>query len=83
MKGKIKDINWKKGMVSVKTETEGYSIFEILTDKNLHLGDEMNWDEVHPLGHSKIINLTTNEEFEVYFQNHWVKPEDLRRLLLF
>lgn len=83
MKGVIKDINWDKGMVGVETESEGFSLFQILTDDNLHLGDEISWNEDHPLGNADIRNLTTNEKFEVFFENHWVKSDDLKRLLLY
>ena len=83
MKGIIEDINSEKGMVGVKTENEGFTIFQILSDDNLHLGDELTWDEDHPLGHSDIKNLTTDEQFEVFFENHWVRTNDLKRLLLY
>jgi hypothetical protein len=83
MKGKIIDINWKRGMVGVQTETEGLSIFEMLSDDNFQLGDEVSWEESQPLGDCIISNLTQSEKASVYFQNHWVKKDSLNRLLLY
>jgi len=83
MKGIIKDINWDKGMVGVETKNDGFTIFQILADDNLHLRDELTWDEDHPFGHADIKNLTTDEQFEVFFENHNVGTDNLKRLLLY
>ena len=70
-------------MLSVRTETEGYSIIELISDHELYVGDIVSWNEDHPLGDCIIVNHTRNEKIDVYFQNHWVKEADLRRLLLY
>ncbi len=81
MKGQITNINLQKGMVAVLTDTEGYSIFEILSDDNFEIGDEVVWNENHPLGDCEIDNVTQDEKQEVYFQNHHVSSESLKKLL--
>jgi hypothetical protein len=83
MKGVITDINIKKGMVSVQTESEDFSIFEILGDDNFEIGDEVEWIEEQPLGGSKITNFTQNETSDVFFQNHWVSLANLKKQLLY
>ena len=69
MEGIIKEIDLKKGMVTVSTEN-GYSIFEIISDDNFNIGDEVNWKEENPFGDCRIYNASENEYCEVYFQNH-------------
>ena len=81
MEGIISDINWERGMASVKTEMGDYSIFEIQSDDNIHKGDEISWDGIQPMGDHKIKNITEDEELTVYFQNHSVSIENLREQL--
>jgi len=83
MKGKIFEINQKRGMVAVLTESENFSIFEILTYDNFEIDDEVSWTENHPLGDCKIKNLTKNEMFIAYFQNHWITKDNLRKQMLY
>ncbi len=70
-------------MVAVLTDTEEYSIFEMLSDTNFEVGDEISWNENHPSMHTMIANLTKGEQVEVFFQNHWVSKNDLERQLLY
>lgn len=79
MKGVISDINLQKGIVAVLTESEGYSIFEIISDDNLEIGDELNWSENLPMGTCAINNITKNEIINVYFQNHWYSNENIKK----
>lgn len=81
--GTIYDINSQRGMVAVLTETNGFSIFEMLWDDNFKKGDEVSWKGDNPLGDCKIKNHTEDEEAEVYFQNHGVTQSNLRRQLLY
>jgi hypothetical protein len=70
MKAKIDSIDWKKGMVSLTREDGGQSLFEILSDDNFEIEDEIMWEEHNPFGHCRIANLTQEEIAEVFFQNH-------------
>lgn len=44
MTGVISKIVIKRGLVTVSTEI-GFSIFEILSDHNFDIGDEVQWKE--------------------------------------
>ncbi|MEW7292114.1 hypothetical protein [Aquimarina sp. 2304DJ70-9] len=57
-------------MVKVLTDDDSYSIFEMLSDDNFEIGDEVFWEEHNPLGHADISNLTKGEMAEVFFQDH-------------
>lgn len=82
MKGTVCAINKQRGMVAIKTETDGFSIFELFGDDNFNLGDEISWSEDTPLGDCKVKNHTEDEFAEVYFQNHGVTEGNLRTQLL-
>jgi len=79
MQGKIYNINWKQGIVAVLTDSENFSIFEILSDDNIGIGDEVFWNENHPLGDCKIKNISKDETIQVYFQNHWIEEKKLQK----
>ena len=82
MKGRIAAINAQRGMVAVATETEDYSVFEILGHGSFETDDEVSWDG-RPLGRHPIQNHTKGKTVDVYFQNHWVHKDQLRQQLLY
>jgi hypothetical protein len=77
MKGKITHINQVRGMGAVKTETEGYSIFELLSKVDIAIGDEIEWENDTNAGTTKVRNNTKNISFNIFFQNHRVGEEIL------
>lgn len=79
MKGTVTEINSARGMVAVSTE-EGFSIFELSGDE-VQVGDVVSWSATRPFGSETITNHTQGNRVEVYFQNHWVTPEQLRAQL--
>lgn len=81
MSGVISHHNPQKGMVAVKTDT-GYSIFELMVDMEYEIGDMVSWQPDTACGDTIIKNLTKNRVAKVYFQNHWVHPNQLRQQLL-
>ena len=81
MKGTISEINFKANQVAVSTENGDFSIFELLSQSEVEVGDEVEWLENNPLGHGLIKNLNSNEEIEVFFQNHWVSKDNLHKQL--
>ena len=83
MKGRIVDINWKRGMVAVLTNEGGYSVFELLSTDTIEIGDEVEWKNDTSLGHTQIINKTKSDGFEVYFQNHHISKSNLKKQLLY
>lgn len=70
MKAIVKKIDYQKGEVTVETEDNNISVFEMLSDDNFEIEDILSWKEYEPLGHCKIKNITQNEVVEVFFQNH-------------
>jgi predicted 2-oxoglutarate/Fe(II)-dependent dioxygenase YbiX len=83
MTGHIVDINWRRGMVAVDTHGYGYSIFELLSEAEFEAGDEVAWEDDTTLGSDYVTNVTRGERVEVFFQNHWVSPAQLRQQLLY
>ncbi|MFH0782361.1 MAG: hypothetical protein V2B20_10490 [Pseudomonadota bacterium] len=83
MKGTIYKINHHRGMVAVLTENGDFSVFELLGDDPVEEGDEIYWKNDTGLGGEIIKNTTQNEEYEVYFQNHWVLKNQLKQQLLY
>jgi hypothetical protein len=83
MKATVKHINANRGMVAALTEEGSYSIFELLGSDSVEIGDVVSWRGDTPLGGEPLRNLTQNSQFEVYFQNHHVHPDNLRQQLLY
>jgi hypothetical protein len=83
MKGIIKRINASRGMVAVFTEDGSYSVFELLGGDSVEIGDVVSWKNSTGLGGEKITNHSQGQQFEVYFQNHYVHPDQLRQQLLY
>ena len=81
MEGTIHSMNPRRGMVAVET-VENFSIFELLQDDQFEIGDKVVWTKTRPMGHGEITNLTRKKTTTVYFQNHWVTPQQLSKQLL-
>ena len=82
MKGKVYQINPKRGMVAVLTENDDFTIFEIIGSYEIDVGDELTWNNDTGLGTEQYENLTKNHIIEVFVQNHWVNKSQLRKQLL-
>lgn len=82
MTGTITAMNPGRGMVAVKTDG-GYSIFELTGGDEFEIGDKVSWQDDTALGSEYIMNHTRREQVEVFFQNHYVPPDQLRAQLLF
>lgn len=67
-------------MVAVSTE-EGYSIFELLGSDSVEVEDLVSWQDDTSLGHTILKNISQEETFEVYFQNHHVPQSQLNKQL--
>lgn len=83
MEGVVFKINWQRGMVAIKTETDDFSIIELLGDGTIEEGDEVYWEDHTTLGGDVIKNVTQCCELDVYFQNHYVTANNLKQQLLF
>ncbi|MEQ9587957.1 MAG: hypothetical protein RJS97_08385 [Parvibaculaceae bacterium] len=82
MNGLVVDINHHRGMVAIRTP-QGFSIFELMGEDPVELGDEIAWKDDTALGGNMIHNRTQYESYEVYFQNHHVSRATLRRQMLY
>jgi hypothetical protein len=82
MTGIIYDINPQRGMVAVQTENEDFSIFEIVSQDAIEIGQKVSWKETHPAASTIITNHTTGVRFRVLFQNHQVSKLKLDQQLL-
>jgi len=81
MKGEVKAINARQGMIAVLTENGDYSIMELL-GAEVELGQTLKWKGHHPLGSETILNVANGTNLDVYFQNHCVPENQLRQQLL-
>ena len=82
MKGEVVHINQQRGIVAIRTETDEFSIIELLGDE-VEVGDQLQRSGDHPLGSENIKNLTQGTRMDVYFQNHGVPQSQLRQQLLY
>lgn len=69
-------------MVAVQTTNGDYSVFELLSSDPVEPGDEVQWSQDTSIGSTQLINITQRKTYEVYFQNHWVTKNQLRKQLL-
>ncbi len=81
MVGKVIAMNRVRGMVAAESSA-GISIFELLSDDDVDVGDFVEWRDSTPLGRELLRNVTKSLKFEVYFQNHHVSLTMLRQQLL-
>ena len=83
MTGIVAKINHRRGMVAVQTESNGFSILELIGGEPIQEGDEVSWKNDTALGHEILSNLTKNLKYEVYFQDHWVDQGEVLTQLIF
>ena len=83
MTGIVAKINHRSGMVAVQTETNDYSILEIIGGDPIKEGDEVSWENDTGLGHGILSNLSQNLKYEVYFQDHWVGHNQVLSQLIY
>jgi hypothetical protein len=81
MNGVVHTINRKRGMVAIQTDGYGFTIIELLSDDEIDVGDRMHWENDTGLGDEKYRNVTKGTFMDVYVQNHWVTPAQLRQQL--
>jgi hypothetical protein len=79
--GTVAEINADRGMVAVKTQGGGYTIFELIEDFSVASGDIITWPSGFGLGVETYTNETRGETADVYVQNHDVAQTSLRSQL--
>jgi hypothetical protein len=68
-------------MIAVLTEDGSYSVFELLGNDAVEVGDSVSWKDDTSLGLEQLINHTQADRYDVYFQNHYVRASQLRQQL--
>lgn len=82
MKATVRFLNPARGMVAAITEDGEFSVFEVLGSETFAEGDIVSWQGDTPLGGEKVTNHSQGEVCDVFFENHHVRPDHLRRALL-
>lgn len=82
MNGQIAKMNLARGMVAVNTP-HGYSIFEMLSENEFQVGDEVRWEDDVSHGDTLLVNESQGFSCVVYFQVHHVPASQLDQQLLF
>ena len=80
--GRIVAINPKQGMVAIETNDDGHTIFELVSEFEIEVGDEIRWSNDYGMGHENYSNVTKGITKEVYVQNHSVSKSNVRQQLL-
>jgi hypothetical protein len=80
--GTVAAMNAARGMVAIATEDDSFTIIELLSDWELHIGDAISWENGYGMGSEVYENLTRQTRSEVYVQNHAVHQSTLRQQLL-
>jgi plastocyanin len=70
-------------MVAALTENGDYSVFELLSEADVAVGDTVSWQNATALGSELLTNQTRGSRFQVYFQNHHVSWSQLQQQLLY
>jgi len=68
MKGAIRLINNKKGMIAVEVDDGDYTIVELLCECSPEVGDEVAGN-LHSTAGETIRNITQQEDWSVYIQD--------------
>ena len=58
MQGTLYRINPARAMYAIRVDSNDFSIFELLEDIELEIGDELKWSSDFPLGDAVVKNLT-------------------------
>jgi len=83
MKGTIELISPHQGMISVRTETDEFSILELVGGYSPEIGDVIIGD-LESLGGETVNNVTQGESWDVHIQAiHGSKQTTLRTLSKF
>ncbi len=79
MRGIVKLLNPKRGMAAIET-SNGYTVFEILGDYDVEIGDEISGDlDAH--GGETFKNISKEEDIEVYVEAIQATEQNARQLI--
>lgn len=80
MRGVIKLINKRRGMIAVRTDHDEYSVLELLGGYSPEIGDVISGN-LENLGGESVKNITQGEAWDVFIQDiHGLKQTALRMI---
>lgn len=79
MSGIVKMLNSKRGMAAIETNS-GYTVFEILGDYDVEIGDEISGD-LDSHGGETFKNISKEEHIEVYVEAIQATEQNARQLI--
>jgi len=80
MRGVIKLINERRGMIAVRTDHDEYSVLELLGGYSPEIGDVISGN-LENLGGESVKNITQGEAWDVFIQDiHGLKQTALRMI---
>lgn len=81
MKGIVKMINPKRGMIAVEVDTNDLTVVEILEITcAVEIGDVISGN-LDSHGGEKLVNLSKNEKMDVFIQGSGCTPQNARNLM--
>ena len=80
MTGKVRAINQQKGFIAVETDSNEFSVFELLGGYDVEIGDVISGD-LKSLGGETVINKTQSEEMDVFIQDCHCDAQRVRQLM--
>lgn len=79
MRGIVKLLNPKSGMAAIET-SNGYTVFEILGDYDVEIGDKIS-GHLDAHGGETFKNITKEEDMEVYVEAIQATEQNARQLI--
>ena len=80
MIGKVRAINNQKGFIAVETDSNEFSVIELLGGYEVEIGDVISGD-LETLGGEEVINKTQDEEMDVFIQDCHCDVRRVRQLM--
>ncbi len=80
MIGKVRAINQQKGFIAVETDSNEFSVFELLGGYAVEIGDVISGD-LESLGGKTVINKTQSEKMDVFIQDCHCDAKRIRQLM--
>jgi len=82
-KGIVRLINPRVGFIAIETDGNDFTIVEVTSDDEFEIGDVVQWEQALGLGFDTYYNLTQRKKVDLIAQNHAVRPDALRELMIF
>jgi hypothetical protein len=80
MIGKVRAINQQKGFIAVETDSNEFSVFELLGGYDVEIDDVISGD-LESLGGETVINKTQSEELDVFIQDSHCDTQRVHQLM--